>query len=1376
MTEEAYPVRVTEIGEYIRHNLCERRFKLEFRNREIANQLPFAARFYNPIDPVLQATGEDRENQLAHELVLAGFSFITQQHYNPNNRPAQHPTWDNFLEEATSLRLGQNAFAREVVVEATTGAFHITGRIDFLMLIWRNGQPVLRVVEVKASRRDKTYHRIQVALYRMLIRRLIELRSLNIHEHRVTGDEIECSIVRIDEEQNRMQSILNTLPLGDLSQEETDINRLLSQEGPLVGIITTPLNELDYKLDLKCDDCVFDVDCFPESSLHRRLELLSIEPSDIRSLRENEVHTIDDLADIDLTSPQARRIESNPSFTQNLHILKTKARARRSTLPRGGTDPDGYQVEQLPYQGYGQLPYHAINNEPLIRIYLAVDYDYVEDRIVGLSAHVTSSANEVETRAFPDGNGRWSFDPVVYEADRAGNRVPLVDRPIIHFITSRWSGDYHFDSGIEGGLIQSFFSELVDRIAEVANGRASAPIHFYVWSREEITHLIEACTRVDTRLLSHLNELFGCRESLDQLIFSCLRDEINQRYALGWTGRGLSVATSLSWFGRRYHWTRRVLGRDVWLEREFNQDIFDFKTRLSYFDDQTWADPDSTDSNIHTHVFELRSRFNDGLTVPYWHAVWRTLPNPASVRDPRTGNAIERYNTARNPGVVRAFQIARVHALRWLEERISPKNRDIEKPALIIAGLPSFSLNVGNTAQAALDFLRLDNHVKRTDWIAQHLVPPANRINSGETILVTGMRWNAPNNVTVRINLAGYNSDIDTIRVSSVFSEGSYVRLTPCDQDSNIGQRLFQLINDGMTCRIRRIDWQSGEIELSSIPAAQESRYILPSYTWNNRVFEFATIDSSLTDFVAKRVDEHLNDVPQSPVYDWFHPEHPAIPIQAQLINGEIGVYQRILENFVLQGGHHLVSSQIESIIAGLATRIQLLQGPPGTGKTITTAIAILLRILARIRIGNIVLISASTHTALDNILARVQEFSQQFRQRCEEQGRHMPNVVIAKVHSSDPEDIDAVDIDAIHNFRATVSRSNVRTLTAQGVVLIGGTTAALLKMHDQLVRGAQFRNGFGASSLIIDEASMLVFPHFLALSTLVSPQGEIMLAGDYRQLAPIVSHDWENEDRPPVIVYQPYKSAYEAIRDIARRNVPAEAVRSSQLSFTFRLPPPLVELISRLYRLDDIALQGLPRDTEIIDALQRGSSWNRIWDGSYGLFLVLHSERRSQKYNQFEAEIVRYIVEAGLPQSNNAIAVVTPHRAQRSLLKTLLAQYYGGPVGIIDTVERLQGDERSIVILSATESDVSYINSNVGFILDLNRSNVAFSRSRDRLVVVCSETLMNHIPPDYEQYESTMLWKALRNVCSRLVAHIDVQGERVRVFTFEPPQRTCAR
>lgn len=95
-----------------------------------------------------------------------------------------------------------------------------------------------------------------------------------------------------------------------------------------------------------------------------------------------------------------------------------------------------------------------------------------------------------------------------------------------------------------------------------------------------MTQLVEGCSRVSSQLLSHLRELLGCRESLEQLIYSCLYDEVDRRYALGWTGRDLAVVTSLKWFGRRYHWRRKIAGQIVDIDQIFSQDVFDFKNNL----------------------------------------------------------------------------------------------------------------------------------------------------------------------------------------------------------------------------------------------------------------------------------------------------------------------------------------------------------------------------------------------------------------------------------------------------------------------------------------------------------------------------------------------------------------------------------------------------------------------------------------------------------------------------------------------------------------------------------------------------------------------------------------------------------------------------
>ncbi len=58
---------------------------------------------------------------------------------------------------------------------AEGGAVALRGRADFVLLLWRAGRPVLRVVECKASRRARASHFHQVLCYRAMLRRLLRL-------------------------------------------------------------------------------------------------------------------------------------------------------------------------------------------------------------------------------------------------------------------------------------------------------------------------------------------------------------------------------------------------------------------------------------------------------------------------------------------------------------------------------------------------------------------------------------------------------------------------------------------------------------------------------------------------------------------------------------------------------------------------------------------------------------------------------------------------------------------------------------------------------------------------------------------------------------------------------------------------------------------------------------------------------------------------------------------------------------------------------------------------------------------------------------------------------------------------------------------------
>ncbi|MCC5812510.1 MAG: AAA family ATPase [Ectothiorhodospiraceae bacterium] len=1359
--DQAPTVRVTEIGEYVRHNSCERRFKLGFNQRSLARRLPFAERLFNPLDPVLQEVGHQREAEWERSL-REGAGFEDLSHYDARPAGSKKMPFEEFKDVLGGLPRGREAYAREVEISGRIGAFHVQGRVDFVVLLWRDGQPVLRLVECKASRRDRTYHQLQVALYQRIFEDLLGRTNLFAADVPISAGDIECVVARIDEQTNEGQQILALAPL-DTHVIAEDIDHLLSEAGPLNRIVESGLDELGYKIEAKCDNCIFNVDCLPESARMRRLELLGLDPSDVRALHAAGIDTIDALADLDLTGVRAAEVRQAQGFSGNLEAHVAGARARRSTLPGGNSEPDSFEVEPLPNRWESQLPAYEMSGQRLVRIYMCVDYDYTENRIGALSAHVTTSDGSLIT-PFEQADGRWRpAGGIIEEFEDGAGRVerPVQGVDVVRFKTSRWSGIPEDDNASERELIQGFLHELIDAIAQQARS-AAVPIHFYIWSRSEMRQLVEGCTRSGSSLLAHLNQLLGCRESLEQLIFSTVGEEVTNRFALGWTGRGLSVVTSLRWFGKTYHWTRTIGGERVELDRVFTQDLFDFKTDLAIDDNGGWARGGR--GHRAWHKFEIRSRFNDSLPAPYWHAVWRTLPNPDDELPANVRNAISRYNEAARPLRLREYLRSRVHALRWVEERIRFKNNDIEKPPLEVAELAQFDLGVETAAQAAHDFLRLEQHIRMAHWISQRLVAPVTRVSLGQTIPVRSIRATGDNQLEGEIDLTGYDVTREALEERAMLAEGAFVRLTPCSGDPSRAQSMGQLLRAGSTCIIQELDWNQGRIRLSVLPMRRADHFRLMSISRRagERVFDFATVDESPSDFVAVRVERRLLEVAAAATYRWFDPTGPRLPEKPPLDEQIAGRVRNVLSGIVLPGGHGLSDDQQQAVLDGLDVTVQLLQGPPGTGKTQTTAIAVQVRSMMSLRPGSIVLVAANTHTAVDNLLIRIAAVEEAVGAAARAQGLHATPLSVAKVHSSDAsEQLPA----PVGNLPANSCARAVGQARRDGVAVLGGTTSALLSMAQKLSSTAKFQNGFQADLLVVDEASMMVFPYFLALTTLVDEGGGIMLAGDHRQLAPILAHDWEHEDRPPVLLFQPFVSAYDAVRNLSdHAAVSARSIRRSALEYTFRLPPVVRGLIAQLYRLDNIELQGPQIAAGLGAELAHEGVWGAVW-GASGLFLVVHDERESRKSNVLEARIVREILEVGRNQPADSIAVVTPHRAQRTLLQRALADHRDiAPV--VDTVERLQGGQRPTVIISATASDPAAIAASVEFILDLNRSNVAFSRVQQRLVVVCSESLLNYIAPELEHYESAMLWKSLRAACRQEVVATNVDGHQVRVLT----------
>ncbi len=79
-----------------------------------------------------------------------------------------------------------------------------------------------------------------------------------------------------------------------------------------------------------------------------------------------------------------------------------------------------------------------------------------------------------------------------------------------------------------------------------------------------------------------------------------------------------------------------------------------------------------------------------------------------------------------------------------------------------------------------------------------------------------------------------------------------------------------------------------------------------------------------------------------------------------------------------------------------------------------------------------------------------------------------------------------------------------------------------------------------------------------------------------------------------------------------------------------------------------------------------------------------------------------------------------------------------------IDTVERFQGGERDVILISATESERGYLLMAGEFLLDPRRLTVALSRAKRKLILVASRSVFSLFSPNETMFQHALLWKNL--------------------------------
>jgi len=88
-------------------------------------------------------------------------------------------------------------------------------------------------------------------------------------------------------------------------------------------------------------------------------------------------------------------------------------------------------------------------------------------------------------------------------------------------------------------------------------------------------------------------------------------------------------------------------------------------------------------------------------------------------------------------------------------------------------------------------------------------------------------------------------------------------------------------------------------------------------------------------------------------------------------------------------------------------------------------------------------------------------------------------------------------------------------------------------------------------------------------------------------------------------------------------------------------------------------------------------------------------------------------------------IGIVTPYRAQGRAIRKALAQQFDSEAAntiVADTVERMQGQERELVILSLCSGDETFISAIGTFFFQPERLNVSITRAMTKLIIIGPE------------------------------------------------------
>lgn len=348
------------------------------------------------------------------------------------------------------------------------------------------------------------------------------------------------------------------------------------------------------------------------------------------------------------------------------------------------------------------------------------------------------------------------------------------------------------------------------------------------------------------------------------------------------------------------------------------------------------------------------------------------------------------------------------------------------------------------------------------------------------------------------------------------------------------------------------------------------------------------------------------------------------------------------------------------------------IQGPPGTGKTnVLAAIASIFS-----KNGNEVLIISNTHQAVNNALNKIAD-------GC------LPVIKIGETLKAQSVSDNIQKYKSFKKYDEKRKEERKRRCDFYGAVV--GMT-----LHAAIINLGLRRCDFSPDIILVDEASQI--PLTMAAGIAAFGASSIIFIGDDRQMPPIFHPDLFNHELS-VSIFSHLTELYSSYKTV--------------LDTTYRMNRTICKYVSELFyepygiklKSDESIAERYIDEEKLEDAVS---------------YITVKTDD-CKDFNKKEAELA---VEFAwkYKKMGQDVAIVTPFRKQVNMVYEQWKAKDGKQEDIlVDTVERLQGQDVDVIILTMSVSDIEYYKNNILFILDRQRMNVMISRAKKKVVIIKS-------------------------------------------------------